>query len=81
MMDTQQLGGVVAEPGQSTSEWQVLLGSSTGVVAALLGVATSFGVHLSDVQITSIEHLTETLAGLAAAYILGRSIRKAGTSG
>jgi hypothetical protein len=67
----------VAEPGTSTSEFQVGIGT---VLADVVALAVSFGVHLSAVQQTDILSLAGVITALAASYIISRGIRKTGTT-
>ena len=67
----------VDEAGTSTSEFQVGVGT---VLADLVALAVSFGVHLSAVQQTDILSLAGVITALAASYIISRGIRKTGTT-
>jgi hypothetical protein len=67
----------VAESGTTTSEFQVGIGT---VLADVVALAVSFGVHLSAVQQTDILSLAGVITALAASYIISRGIRKTGTS-
>jgi hypothetical protein len=67
----------VAEAGTSTSEFQVGVGT---VLADLVALAVSFGVHLSAVQQTDILSLAGVITALAVSYIVSRGIRKTGTT-
>lgn len=70
-------GTPVAEAGTSTSEFQVGIGT---VLADVVALAVSFGVHLSAVQQTDILSLAGVITALAASYIISRGIRKTGTT-
>ena len=67
-----------AEPGTSTSEWKVLLG--TGAADAV-GLAVDFGVKLTSQQQTDLLGFIAFLTAAASAYIVSRGIRKRGTLG
>ena len=67
----------IAEPGFSTSEFQVGIGTALADIVAL---AVSFGVHLTAVQQADLLSLAGVFTALAVSYIVSRGIRKSGTS-
>lgn len=71
----------VAEAGVSTSEWKVLLAYLTQLAAAATAsVASQAGLHLSSSVIQYAAGAEVLGAALVATWILGRSIRKKGTT-
>lgn len=69
------------EPGQTTTEWKVLLaGSAQLFVVATATLIAKAGFHASDSTVQAIAELEIGLISLGISYILSRGIRKAGTS-
>lgn len=72
----------VAEAGVTTSEWKVLVGYvvqlAAGATGALVGKATGAQVDPQVLQIAAGLEVGLTVA--AVSWIIGRAIRKVGTS-
>lgn len=71
---------VAVEAGITTSEWKLALGFLIQLAVAGTGlIAARIGLHLDDATIAYVSGLEVAGAGLAASYVIGRSIRKKGT--
>lgn len=70
-----------AEPGWQTTEWWAV------VITMFIGLLTALGVIHVNVGDPAVASMIQLVAGLlamavpAAAYAVGRSLRKAGTQG
>lgn len=67
----------VAESGTTTSEFRVLVGAAG---ADAIGLAIDMGAHVSPQLQQGILALVGALTTLAVSYIVGRSVRKHGST-